>query len=218
MAHVDSSVPPPPAPTRGQIRPWYLVAAMVLTWIVGVRGLNVGFSYASFLRHGTLPDMTTAARHLNTMADVLEVGGLEALKAMLASARVTFPLAVAEVLLSGLLVVASGLAMGGRRGARNLALQALLANALLAVAAYVLTPSVRAAYIDGVLHAVDTVTLPPPQRDALTNAALIRWVFRIKLVVFDLGVFALGALALTRARTKSFFEAMARATQGTEEP
>jgi hypothetical protein len=86
------------------------------------------------------------------------------------------------------------------------------------VAAYVLTPAVRAAYIDGVLRAVDTVTLPEPQRDVLTNVGIIQWAFRIKLVVFDLGALALGALALTRERTKAFFEAVARATERPEEP
>jgi len=191
---------------------------MVLTWFVGVRGLNSGFSYASFLRSGTLPDMATAAKHVGTMADVLELAGLEALKSMLAHARVTFPLAVAEVLLAGLLVVASGLAMGGRKGSRGLALQALGANALLAVVAYALTPGVRAAYIDGVLHAVDTVTLPEPHRDVLTNAGIFHWAFRIKLAVFDLGPLLLGALALTRERTRAFFEAVARATERPEEP
>jgi hypothetical protein len=152
------------------------------------------------------------------MADVLELAGLEALRAMLANARITFPLSVAEAILSGLLVVASGLAMGGRKGSRSLALQALCANALLAIAAFLLTPAVRAAYVDGVLRAVDTVTLPPPQREVLTNVGIIHWAFRIKLVIFDLGALALGALALTRARTKAYFEAMARATEGAEEP
>lgn len=191
---------------------------MVLTWIVGVTGLNAGFSRASLLRAGTMPDMTSAALHAGTMADVLEYAGLQAVRAMVANARVTFPLAVGEVLLSGLLVVASGLAMGGRRGSRSLALQAIGANALLVLAAFLLTPLVRAAYLEGVLHAVDTVTLPPPQREVLTNPGIIKWAWRIKLVVFDLGTLALGALALTRARTKTYFEAVARATESPEEP
>ena len=40
-------------------------------------------------------------------------------RSLLAHPRIAFPLAVAQVLLSGLLVVASGLAMGGRRGGTN---------------------------------------------------------------------------------------------------
>jgi len=213
---VDSSVPPPPSPSRTKLRPWYLVAGMVLTWFVGVHGLNIGFSTAAFLRSGTMPDLTSAALHAGTMADVLELAGLQALRAMLDNARVTYPLAVAEVILSGLLVVASGLAMGGRRGARSLALQAIGANALLVLAAFLLTPLVRAAYLQGVLQAVDTVTLPAPQREVLTNPGVIQWAWRIKLVVFDLGTLGLGALALTRARTRTYFEAVARATERPE--
>jgi hypothetical protein len=214
---VDSSVPPPPAPSR-KLRPWYLVAAMVLTWFVGVHGLNLGFSYAAFLRAGTMPDPSTVGLHAGTVADVLEFAGLQALRAMLANGRVTFPLAVAGIILSGLLVVASGLAMGGRKGARSLALQALGANAILVIATFVLTPQMRAAYVDGVLRAVDTVTLPPPQREVLVSPGFLQWVWRVKLVVFDLGTLAVGALALTRARTKTYFDAVARATPGTEEP
>jgi hypothetical protein len=191
---------------------------MVLTWFVGVQGLNTGFTTAAFLHAGTVPDVATAAQHAGTMADVQQIAALEALRAMLMYARVTFPLAVAEAILSGLLVVASGLAMGGRRGARSLALQAIGANALLAVTAFALTPSVRAVYIDGIMRAVDTVSLPEPQREMFTNARFIHWLLRIKLVVVDLGTLALGALALTRGRTKTYFEAVARAAESADEP
>lgn len=215
---MDSSVPPPPSRSRSKLRPWYLVAAMVVTWFIGVHGLNNGFSTAAFLRAGTMPDSSTAALHAGTMADVLEFAQIQAQGAMLMHARTVFPLSVAEVILSGLLVVASGLAMGGRRGARSLALQAIGANAILVIAVFVLTPMLRAAYLEGILRAVDTVTLPPPQRAALTNPGYLLWAWRIKLVVFDLGLLALGALALTRTRTRSYFAAVARATESTEEP
>jgi hypothetical protein len=190
---------------------------MVLTWFAGVHGLNTGFSTASFLRSGTIPDLATAVQRTGTMAEVLESAGIQALQAMLAHSRVTFPLSVAEVILSGLLVIASGLAMGGRRGARGLALQAIAANAALAILAFALTPFVRTAYIDGVLKVAAGLTLPAPQREVLSDAGLIQWAFRIKLAVFDLGVLALGALALTRGRTKQYFEAMARAADRAEE-
>jgi hypothetical protein len=209
---VDSSVPPP-APTRNKLRPWYLVAAMVLTWFIGVYGINVGFGYASFLRGGTVPDPASAL-HSGTSLEMFEYAELQALKAVLGNARITYPLAVAEVILSGLLVVASGLAMGGRRGARSLALQAIGANALLAIVAYALTPAVRVAYIDGFLHAIESVTLPVGEREAL---GLLHWRFRVQLVLFNTAL-ALGALALTRPRTKTYFEAVARATESSEEP
>jgi hypothetical protein len=190
---------------------------MILTWIVGVHGLHVGFAIAAHLRSGTIPDVSTVVMHTGTILDASELGALYVLRSILENPRVTFPLAVAEVILSGLLVVASGLAMGGRRGARSLAIQAILANAAFAVVAFALTPFERTAYIEGVLRAVDQLQLPPPQREALASAQVFAWAWRVRLVL-HLGALSLGALALTRGRTKSFFEAVARATEGPEEP
>jgi hypothetical protein len=215
---VDSSVPPPPSPSRTHLRPWYLVAAMVLTWFVGVTGLSEGFGIAAFLRVGALPDLATATLHVASTADVQQLVRFETQRALLAHARITFPLAVAEAILSGLLVMVSGLAMGGRRGTRTLALQALAANAVLVIVAYLLTPAIRAASLDGLLRAVDTIALPPQQREFFSNRGIMTWAFRFKLVVVDLGGLALGALALTRARTKTYFEAEARAAEGPDEP
>jgi len=195
-----------------KLRPWYLVAAMILTWVMGFQGLNFGFSTAARLRAGTMPDVSGLAVHAGTIADVIEYGALCWMRATLANPRVTFPLAIAELILSGLLVVASGLAMGGRRGARNLALQAILVNAIFAVAAFGLTPFVRVATVEGVLRALDSGAFPRPQREAF----LCQWVLRIPLL-FQLGALALAALALTRTRTKTFFDAVARATESTDE-
>ena len=218
MTPVDSSVPPPPAPVRGKLRPWYLVAAMVLTWFIGVHGLNVGFGVASLLRGGSLPDATSAALHTSTVEDVWSYGFLQQARSLTAHPRTAFPLAVAQVLLSGLLVVASGLAMGGRRGARSLALQALGANALLVVASFALTPFQRAAFVEGCLQAVESVGVTPADRSWIFSPFALQWIARVRLVFFDLSVLGLGALALTRPRTKTFFEAVSRATEGPEEP
>src|SRR5262245_50323391 len=114
---------------------------MVLTWFVGVHGLASGYGTAAFLRSGIIPDVTTAAQRAEGSGDLMEFAELfrrVELQAMATAQHVTFPLAVAQVLLSALLMVSSGLAMGGRRGARTLALQALAANALLAVVGYAL--------------------------------------------------------------------------------
>ncbi len=215
---MDSSVPPPPSPAEHKLRPWYLIAAMVLTWFVGVLGMNEGFTIAAFLRGGTIPGGTGSSPLEWTMADLKQIAALEQMRALLAYARLTFPLAIAETILSALLVVASGLAMGGRRGARSLALQAIGANALLAALTFALTPAVRAAYIDGVLRAVDTVALPPGDRAIFVNPRAIQWLLRIKFVTYDLGTLALGALALTRARTRTYFAATARAAESADEP
>ncbi len=216
---MDSSVPPPPSPSRHKLRPWYLVAAMVLTWFTGVHGLTTGCANAVFLRDGTLPDLATAAKNAKgawNLADVKALTDATELLAMQASARVSFPLAIAAVLLSGLLVVASGLAMGGRPGARALALQAIAANAALLVVAYALTPSVRGAWMDAILRAA--VAMPDGAPALPYLPSILRWGLVVKLAIFDLGPLLIGALALTRARTKTYFEEAARAAEAPEEP
>jgi hypothetical protein len=189
---------------------------MVLTWFMGVQGLNFGFSTASRIRAGTMPDVSSIGVHAATLADVIEYGALCALRATLANPRVTFPLAIAELILSGLLVVASGLAMGGRKGARGLALQAILVNAAFAIAAFLLTPFIRAAAIDGMLRALDTLALQPPEREALPSVGSYQWAWRVSLIC-QLGALALGAFALTRARTKTYFDTVARAPESTDD-
>jgi hypothetical protein len=182
---------------------------MVMTWFMGVRGLTTGCGTALYLRSGHAPDLTSAIRAaqggwdaagLNTLVQTAE------LSAKLAEMRVAFPLSVAEAMLGALLVIASGLAMGGRRGSRSLALQAVAANALMAVAAYVMSRGIRASWIDIVVRAAQDLPVTAPQRHPET----LWWATRFKLILFDLGPLALATWVLTRERTKAFFEAAAR--------
>jgi hypothetical protein len=194
---------------------------MVLTGFVGFNGMTAGCQNAMFLREGRVPDLNTAVQNARAALDTLSVGAMinaAKLSAMLASVKVTFPLSLAQAILGGLLVVASGLAMGGRRNARSLAIQAVLASALLAVADFVLTRGMRAQWIDTVVGAASTLPAGQ-QRESLSSGTMILVLLRIKLMIVDLGPLALALLALTRGRTKAFFEAVARATEGSaEEP
>jgi hypothetical protein len=193
---------------------------MVLTWFAGVNTMTTGCDNAMFLRGGRAPDLNAAVQNAGAALDTLSLGAMvnaAKLTAMLAHVKVTFPLSIGQAMLGGLLIIASGLAMSGRRNARSLALQALAASALLAVADFVLTRGVRATWIDTVVQAASTLPTGQ-QRTALTNGPAIWMMMRFKLALIDLAPLALGALALTRARTKAFFEAVARATEGTEEP
>jgi len=191
---------------------------MVLTWFAGVRGLTTGCANAMFLREGRLPDLKAAVGAAQGGLDFAALVRAAELQAMLAHVKVTFPLAVAEAMLGGLLVIASGLAMGGRRGARGLALQAILANALLCVAAFVLTRGVRAGWIDVVMTTAASLPITSPQRAAFSNPEALWWAARLKLIIVDLGPFLLATLALTRARTRTFFDAMAHAADSAEDP
>ena len=190
---------------------------MVMTWFAGVHGLTSGCANARFLRAGRVPDLTSATHTATSGKDVMDFAALMGsaeLSAKLAHVNVTFPLSVAEAILGGLLVIASGLAMSGRRGSRSLAIQAIAANVLLAVVAYIATQRVRAAWIDIVARAALTLPAAAPQRDA---AALL-WATRIKLVLLEVFPLLLAWLALTRQRTRVFFDAIAQKTESAEDP
>jgi len=212
------------------LRPWYLVAAMVLVWLIGVQSLTDAFTTLLYLREGHLPDVDAMMRALPEAERPIEALGFlqesARLRALGEAVKLAFPLTVAKLVLSGLLVIASGMAMSGRPGARSLALQALLANVVLAVTSFVLLRGVRYAWIEAVVRVGEVLpSLPesasPQQQQAwevVIGRSMWLWLSRIRLVVIDIGLFALAALALTRARTKAFFEAVRRATEQAEEP
>ncbi len=192
---------------------------MVVTWIVGVQGIASGFATASFLRGGTLAGADELARSAGgEPMEQLLVVYVSAERSALAEAHSTaFPLAVAGILLSALLVLASGFALAGRKGARSLALQALAANAGLAVLSYLLLEPVRAAAVAATLDASRAMTLGT-LADTLGDGTFWVWIGRIRLYLGELGVLALAALAVTRPRVAAYFRASEAAIEQAEEP
>lgn len=229
---MDSQPPHPIAQAAARrLRPWYLVLAMVLTWLVGVSGLMSGCSTVMVLQQDSIADISTELEKQGSPGPVQTVWVAiysAQFKATIEAHAVTFPLNAAKLLLSGLLVVASVLAMGGRPGARPLALQALAANAVLAAIDYALTRSVRASWIEAASRVGDMMPRPfENTKDLEAQGALLRlitsrhfwwWFERIRLMVIDLGIFGFAAFALTRQRTKVFFDAVAASPEPSEEP
>ncbi|HEY4122938.1 MAG TPA: hypothetical protein VGM56_33970 [Byssovorax sp.] len=205
----QSSAPPG---RKKRLRPWYLVAAMVVTWFIGVQGLTDGLRVAAFLHHGVVPTAEDEATEDGAPPRPSAIPQLQAI----ADARdTTFPLAVAEALLSGLLVVASGFAMSGRKGARSLAVQAIAVNALYLVAEYALTPGIRAAWVETFARTAEA--LPKPNDYAIFASREFLWGLDRARLGIHLGALGLGALALTRSRTKAFFDVVARAAERAED-
>jgi hypothetical protein len=204
---VTSYPPPEPQSRKLGLRPRYLVGAMIVTWFVGVQGLTMGLHVASYLRHGN-PAVVEVTTH--TPREAADVARLRTLGDM---PDIAFPLAAAQILLSGLLVVSSGLAMGGRRGARALALQAICAHVAFAAVDYALTRNVRAAGFDAYTRAA--FEMGNGVQDPFGVSGW--WRERIAYVVFHGLTMAIGVFALTRERTKAFFAAVARATERAEE-
>lgn len=206
---------------------------MVLAWLIGVQALSDSFSTLLFLRDGSLPDVDTLARGLKDAAKPLEalveLQKAAHLRSLGEAASRAFPLTVGRFLLSILLVISSGMAMSGRKGARTLALQALLANAALAAATFWLLREARYAWIDTVSRVREVLPeLPPPATadeqqawklalEVLDRNVLIS-LMRTRLVLFDIGGLLLAAITLTSPRTKAFFDAVAAQAEQTEEP
>jgi hypothetical protein len=189
--------------------------------VIGASELLSGCGAALFLRGGTIPDVTAVAEQARDRGDPFELMFLvkEAAQARaLAEHRdLTFPLSVGRMLLGGLLLVASGLALGGRPGSRGLAFQALAANAAFVVLEYALTQRVRGTWIELLARAGAVLPADLPERQSLMNPALW-WTFaRFRLVIIDLGALAAAALALTRERSAAYFRAIAAALEEEEE-
>jgi hypothetical protein len=188
---------------------------MMFTWFIAFNGLTNGWATLAFLREGNVTAIEDAQKHAmnrdSPFEQVVEVEAAARLRAITDARQITFPLGVAKMLLAGFLLVASGMALGGRKGARSLALQALAANAALAVIDYALTSGVRTAWIDAIAQARDTMPYMMPQQALLMNPEWLWWGERIRLVVVDIGAVGLAVLALTSRRSKNFFAAAAAA-------
>lgn len=219
---VESERPAPPVHERQVQRPFYLVAAMVLVWILGIRSLIDGATTSLVLREGSLPDAFAIARSSSGELQDVFVPILSAARitALAAAAQLSFPLGVGRALLASTLVVASTLVLLGRPSARTFAFQALGANALFAILEYVLLRHVRGAWVDIAARAIATIqesTLPPGTVELTRFWGY--WMERLRLFFFELGVPFVAAIALLRPRTKIYFaEAAAAAESAEEEP
>lgn len=219
---MDSERPAPPAQERHVPRPFYLVAAMVLLWILGVETLLQAGTTAIKLREGGLDDVANIARSgggdtQNLIVQVLMTARLSVLATI---PHLAFPLSVARALLAGSLVLASTMVLVGRPSSRSFALQSLGANAAFAVLEYVLLRHARVAWIDLAAGAASIIHDPAlPVSPAEYTHFVGFMIERGRLVLFELGIPFLAAIALTRPRTKLYFaEAAAAAESAEEEP
>lgn len=191
---------------------------MVLLWILGVQGLLSGGSTAVLLREGALQDVEAVARSGVPGADLrfLVFSAARAV-ALGAHPHLAFPLSVAKLLLAGTLVLAATLVLVGRPSARTFALQAIFANAAFAVFEYAALQQVRGEWIRIAVGAASIMQDPTLPKDPEELAKLCFWSERFMLIGVELGIPLLAAIALTRARTKTYFADAAAAAEGAEE-
>jgi hypothetical protein len=188
-------------------RPGGLLVAMLICLLMGWAGVLGGMAQIDHFRSSTGFDPPLVAG-----VDAREQEELTALqKARLDVLdhfrRSRLPLAAANLLLSGLLVFGATRAMGGKPGARSLALQGVGANAILAVVDYALSLGFRgemAAVMVQYAARGPLLRSEPDLGDRLWAAA---WVsFRLQLLL-TLLVYALAWAALSTRSSRAFFAA-----------
>jgi hypothetical protein len=208
-----ASVPPPRMPGQGgPRRPWYLVGALLFSWIFGAAAFVDGCNNALLLHQGHLD---LADKFTNVADETMRAAEIAATEqyfdVWFAAHNRLFPLNVASFLLGAALVWAAARAMAGRASARGPVIQIALAQAALAIVTFILTPDVRAAQIalalsqlrdsGGDPDAVAWVARNYPRiaRIAMTGFVVVRSLFAVAIV-----------LCLTRPRAREFFEATER--------
>lgn len=119
--------------------------------------------------------------------------------------RIRVPLSLANFLLSSLLLLAASRAAGGRAGSRKLAVQAITANAALAVTDYVVGREVRAQLVEVfVQHWPTLVKAPLPEGEGTPHAVV--WLFfRLQLATI-LGICAAGYASLSTGAARQFLD------------
>jgi hypothetical protein len=197
-----------------------LIAALVITSLMGFVGLNTSLLMAKYLRGGVGTEILEATSQLNDLPNpmdrLLAIRELAVMHAMAEMPRAAFGISVAHILLAGLLMLASGLAMSGRRGGRELALQAITALAAFHVLEYLLTMPVRTIAIEAVARAGELLPDSVQEKVWAASRSAWWWVERAALGT-KLAALGFAALALSRKRTLAFFEAAARAAESAEE-
>ncbi|MFO0618156.1 MAG: hypothetical protein U0414_36525 [Polyangiaceae bacterium] len=188
-----------------RVRPWFLVAAMLVTLLVGLRGASNGCGTVAYLRAGAMPDeaaaLDEAARDPGHALLILDESAQ--LRALAEARRVTFPLGVAEAIVSALLILMSAGVLVGRPGAPRLARQVLAVAAALSIATFVLTYPMQAQYVESLRRTAAQAELP---RWASWFLPMTPYKALIRMLALQLVPLGLAALALRAERSRAFFE------------
>ena len=188
-------------------RPWYLMAALIASWIYGAISVSEGWNQMAVepldldAITDTIPN--AAARHAADEAGHRWVAIKEA------SHSRELPLGIAKLLLGGAMVVFVAGSMVGREGARSRLVQIVAVHAVVVAAGFVLTRAVTHAEWDFTVALKDGLPTPFDRPDVVEEnrrmmVALSGVVVPILAAIrtlFSLGI----VLALTRPRARAFF-------------
>lgn len=133
----------PQTPQERPKRPILLLGAMLLCIAMGWSGLASGCSNVRYYQNPNMPEPTLRA-DADPQIQAERQSLQQALRPIFDDARNSrLPLSIANLLLSGLLVIAASRVIAGRQGAWHLAVHSVGANAFLSVVDYLMLANFR---------------------------------------------------------------------------
>lgn len=194
-------------------RPWYLVVALLGALAFGAGGASDGYGIWTFYHEGRVDPVQRLADIANDADRAVVARAFEhLLDAMDLAKDRLYPLGVAALVLGLAMALFALRAMAGRANARPMLLQLVVAQAALGLGGYALQRDVRAAEQDLEAAAITAKAHELPQQNPGTDRAVALMTRAtaiapgIYLMLRTLGS-ALIVLALTRPRSREFFDA-----------
>jgi hypothetical protein len=202
----------------GSRRPWYLVLALLICSGLGACGSTSGWGTIEIFRGAPFNNNA----HDYTREDdskAVAAAGDRMLASMDEERPKAFPLAAGDLVLGVAMFILAAAAMTGRGGARRVLVQLMIAQTALVLATFLLTPKTRHAQIDWVLtqdsaksaesgQPRDQFERTRPALDVFYNGIGIG-ALAVRIVVASLVI-----VALTRRRSREFYETEHSANQG----
>ena len=191
-------------------RPWYLVLALLICSGIGACESTAGWTTIELYR-GHIDDRS----HEMTREDDAKAVA-STFQKMLSSLDEerprAFPLAVGELVLGIAVFIFAAAAMTGRGGARRALVQLMVAQTLVVVALFFVTPKFRAAQTEWIVAQHSGQMLEKGQSEAELRQQIVALrVFRrglgVAFLIVRASVAALVLLALTRRRARAYYDA-----------
>ncbi len=180
-----------PSLNQPRRRPLMMSTGLLLTWFVGFRGLQEGWTSVQLIKQ---PLSVDSLAWPDAVKSAFQEG-------MQAHAQTALPLGVAQGLLGLVLVIVAGGSLLSGRLPLRFFLQLLGASGVLAVLSYWLEEPIRTKVIGALVQTpgiVDAGELDDAMRDSV-----IRWGFHIGLIL-HIGTLAFATLAVTRPAARQF--------------
>ncbi len=166
---------------------------LITAWFIGLRTLHEGYVTVRLLSDPLVADALRFPAEVSTAM----------VESTADNASVALPVAVAQLLLGGLLVGVSAATLFGAIKSIGLCVQALLANAVLAVTAYAGSQPVRLAMVDALARSPELVSRLGTDFPVAEARVAFLWGFRVALAL-HLGALLGLVWAISRPSVREF--------------